>query len=352
MFKTIRKYTLGWSFVLGVILAVWLVPDQRLQKAVNKIDGYEAWFRKSNLKRKLLPMDLIRYGDMEQHYLESELLYDKVKVLCVILVRKRKNAAAANQTWSKQCNEKTFIYLQAENVQKVKLPIRPTRLESSWLLLCNAMRGMNTSLFHWALFVNDDTFAIPENLRRMVADVDYNKGHYLGHATTFWGSNYNAAQAGYALSKASIKSIQSRFNSIESCVAGGRFWKQEDYYLGKHLETLKVTPTDTRDYLGRTTFHGHSLIQLLTPGSLSALSITNYYSRSIFPTDKCCSPFTVTFQTVEADKMYTNYYMLYQLQVFYGEGHFGNLPAEYNPKKDGLVNILNIKHIVVFYLSL
>lgn len=354
MFKTISKYTLWWSFALGVILAVWLVPDQRLQKNVNEKeinikDGYEEWFRRSNLKRKLLPMDLIRYGDIGHHYLESELLYDKVKILCVILVRKRKNAAAVNQTWAKQCNEKTFIYLRSEHVQKVKLPIRQTKLESSWYLLCNAVRDINTSSFHWALFVNDDTFALPENVRRMVAGVDYNEGHYLGHATTFWGCNYNAAQAGYVLSKGSLQLIQSRFNSTETCAAGGRFWKQEDYYLGKHLATLNVTPTDTRDYLGRTTFHGHSLMQLLTPGSLSALSITNYYSRSIFPGNKCCSPFTVTFQTVEADKMYTNYYMLYQLQVF-RNGRFGNLPAEYNPKKDEQVMftfIANWQHCTV-----
>lgn len=341
MYKTITRYTFICSFILGALLGIVFYekknqPIPRSNHHPSTTDKYEKWFNELNLKRIPLSMDYIRYGKQKNINFESKFLYDRIKITCVILTRKRKNAAAANQTWAHQCNDKLFIYLQPEKVQKTKLPIRQTKLESSWHLLCDAIRTMNDS-FHWALFLNDDTFGIPENVRRMVAPLDSKKGFYLGHAIAFWGTEYNAAQAGYVLSKGSIELLQSRFNSTEACAAGGRFWRQEDYYLGKHLGTLGVFPVDTRDQMGHTTFHGHSLAQLLTPGSLSALSISNYFMRSVYPTDKCCSKYAVTFQTIEADKMYTNNYMLYQLEVFRG-GRFGNVRSYHKPEDDEIVS--------------
>lgn len=335
MYRTKARYTLLWSFVLGVLLGVYLHREKNLKPKSFKIfrDSYEEWFQRQNIKRTVLPMDLVRYGNYGTNYMESQFLYDKVKLMCVLLVRKRKNAAAANQTWAQHCNEKTFIYLQSEKVQKTKLPIRQTKLESSWHLLCDAIRGMNIT-FHWALFLNDDTFALPENVRRMVASLDYNEGHYLGHAITFWGTDYNVAQAGYILSRKSIELLRERFNSTAECVAGGRFWKQEDYYLGKHLASLGVHPKDTRDAHGLTTFHGHTLAQLLTPGSLPSLAFSNYYARSLYPATECCSTYAVTFQSVEADKMHTNHYLLYQLQVFHDGGTLGNMRSKHRPEDD------------------
>lgn len=80
---------------------------------------------------------------------------------------------------------------------------------------------------------------------------------------------------------------------------------------------------DTRDSADLSTFHRYNLAQLMFPGSLTTFA--DYYKYSIYPV-KCCSPDSVTFQTVEADKMYTNYYIIYSVQLFIN-GNLGNRPA-------------------------
>jgi hypothetical protein len=90
----------------------------------------------------------------------------------------------------------------------------------------------NKENLHWVLFVSDDIFAIPENLRYYVASLDYNEPHYLGSDITFWGKTYNVGEAGYVLSKGVIYALQMKFNSSESCLKSGKYWRNEDFYLG------------------------------------------------------------------------------------------------------------------------
>lgn len=234
MFTFFIRYTFLWSFVLGALLGIIIYNHNQphINKRESLHEKYEKWFQKNGLERSNIPMDIVRYG-VNRGKIEANHLYENVKLLCVLLVRKRKNAVAANNTWAKHCNDRLFIYLQSERVQKTMLPIRQEKIESSWHLLCEAIRNKVGLNFDWVLFVYDDTFAIPENVRKMVAALDADGGFYLGHAISFWGTVYNVGQAGYVLSRGSIRAIKERFNSTERCIAGGRFWKREDFYLGK-----------------------------------------------------------------------------------------------------------------------
>lgn len=109
--------------------------------------------------------------------------------------------------------------------------------------------------------------------------------------------------------------------------------------IGKHLASLNITPSDTRDSLGLATFHGFNLQKLFFPGSTI---LSNYYKYSVFPT-KCCSHRSSTFKVssrglvyyswkcvlfkvTDSDMMYTYYYLLYKLQIFTNE-HLENVPA-------------------------
>ena len=85
----------------------------------------------------------------------------------------------------------------------------------------------------------------------------------------FWGQVYNWADAGYALSKGTVKQLVKKFPSDQKCQEGGRFWKNGDWYLGKHLAEMGIEPEDTRDYLGRGRFNGYSFKKLLFPGAVS-----------------------------------------------------------------------------------
>lgn len=247
MSKFLIRYTLVWSFLFGAFLAIIVFHSTKkvpIKTVETYEDKYEKWFNKNNLKRTYLSADIAKYGQINKNLLESNYLYNHVSLICVILVRKRKNAVAASNTWAKHCNDIKFIYLQNEKVQKTMLPIRQEKIESSWHLLCDVIREI-PSKFQWSLFVFDDMFAIPENVRKMVAGLNADDGHYLGHAISFWGTTYNVGQAGYILSKGSVKALKNLFNSTEACIAGGRFWKQEDFYLGKSktssIRVLKIS---------------------------------------------------------------------------------------------------------------
>lgn len=104
---------------------------------------------------------------------------------------------------------------------------------------------------------------------------------------------------------------------------------------------MNITPTDTRDVRGLSTFHGFNLQKLFFPGSTLT---SNYYKMSVYPV-RCCSPHSITFkvllcyqivgfmgnfcvviQVADHDKMYSINYLLYTLQLF-ESGVLGNVPA-------------------------
>ena len=59
---------------------------------------------------------------------------------------------------------------------------------------------------------------------------------------------YNWGDAGYVLSRGAIdRLLDEKFPTAESCGDGGRFWKNGDWHLGRHLATLDIRPADTRD---------------------------------------------------------------------------------------------------------
>ncbi|XP_012270319.1 glycoprotein-N-acetylgalactosamine 3-beta-galactosyltransferase 1 [Orussus abietinus] len=302
--------------------------------STNKL-SYQEWLKNQNVETFRLDMDYRVYGPEKSRDLlqaESEWLKSKVHVTCVVFVERLKLARTIKSTWGKRCDKLHYFghTLSDAEVPVIKFPVN---LTSTWQLLCEAMNyvwnsakseKINQGKSQWVIFVKDDTMVIPENLRFMVAPLDDSKGHYLGHAVVLWGQVYNIAQAGYALSRGALQNMVDMFNTSEKCASSGKYWKKEDYYLGKHLSSLGIYPTDTRDEYLRGTFHGYSLQTLLwgvaRPGS--------YWTRALYPPGpECCSPKSITFGIGESDKMYTLNYLLYHLHVYVGPGIYGNKPA-------------------------
>lgn len=92
-------------------------------------------------------------------------------------------------------------------------------------------------------------------------------------------------------------------------------------FLGKHLRSMGIKPSDTRDSLQRGTFHGYSL-QILFWGIAKP---GQYWTRALYPPgDDCCSTRSVTFNAVDSSKMYTLNYFLYNFNTFLKPGIHGN----------------------------
>lgn len=335
-----------------IILQLW--------KRVNKTSDfnsitYYAWLAVQNLKLYNIDLDKYLYGPQEGNDVkrieetEWNWLRKRVSITCVVFVEKLKLGKSIKVTWGKRCNN---IYFFGHRVKDTELPIINVdiKIVSSWQLLCEAMNYIwndKADKLEWIIFVKDDTIIIPENLRYMVAPLDHRHDYYLGHPVILWGQTYNVAQSGYVLSRGTLDKVVQMFNTTEKCIRGGKYWKKEDYYLGKHLSSLGIRPSDTRDQYLRGTFHGYSLQNLLW----GVVKPDSYFTRAVYPIKgECCSPISVTFSVSEPDKMHTLNYLLYQLHVLNSESRFGNVPAEVAVREEDVWKIalqeeFNITHL-------
>lgn len=286
--------------------------------------SYKNFLQNQNVIVKSIDMDKKQYGpnDIED---ESHWLKTKIHITCVVTVEKIKLAKTINDTWASRCNKILYFSRNYENKKIPVIKIKK-RISSSWQMLCEIMHYIwrDADKLEWIIFVKDDTIVIPENLRHLVAHLDYNKSYYLGHPVMLWGQAYNVAQAGYVLSKGTLSKLMKTFDTNDKCLVGGKYWKKEDYDLGKNLKNLNIHPIDMRDDKKRGTFHGYSLQTLLfgvaKPGS--------YFTKALYPIgDDCCSSKSVTFNVAETNKVYTFNYILYYLNVYRQFGRYGSLLA-------------------------
>lgn len=205
---------------------------------------YNAWLAAQNVKLYKINLDEYVYGPKEKEKekdgektenVEWIWLSNQVSVTCVIFVEKLKLAKSIRDTWSKRCNN---VYFFGYNkVQDAQLPIINinAKIVSSWQLLCEVMNYIwnDMNKLEWIIFVKDNTMVVPENLRYIVAPLNYTDDYYLGHPVVLWGQPYNIAQSGYVLSKGALAKVVQMFNTSEKCIKSGKYWKKEDYYLGK-----------------------------------------------------------------------------------------------------------------------
>lgn len=203
-------------------------------------NSYEKWLKSQNMRSSKVDLDSYTYGT-EDKLLESEYLREKVKITCVVFVDKLKLAKATAETWGSRCNKLYFFgqHLEDSSLPVIKFKIK---LTSSWQLLCESMNyiwkdsGLNETDskngLEWTIFVKDDTIVLPENLRYILAPLNHEEDHYLGHAVTLWGQAYNVAEAGYVLSKSALRRVVKMFDNSDKCASGGKYWKKEDFYLG------------------------------------------------------------------------------------------------------------------------
>ncbi|KAJ9589591.1 hypothetical protein L9F63_017176 [Diploptera punctata] len=326
---TFEKSVFSIGVLIGVIIACLLIKSENetsiatsCQIRDSSIISYNDWFLKKDLKRYMVDYDLLSYGKNEQQgILESSFLYDSVRVLCVVFVTKGKNANAIRNTWGRQCNR--LVFFSTENITDISvIQLKP---KSSWHYLCDAIRyiwGSYGTDVHWILFAPDDLYVIPENLRYYIAHLDYNRTYYLGNDIIFWGQLYNDREAGYVLSIETIKLLQRKFNSSELCLKSGRYWKNDDFYLGKHLSEMGIYPIDTKDNNGCARFHRYNLNYVGAPHLYK--SPINKFIKQM--NAGCFSEHTITYNGIESDKFYLYYYLLYHVKVFSHGGILGNYP--------------------------
>lgn len=343
-----QKSLFGVGFLLGMLLAVVFHNYRQDLLSLDVQDlvefsydfAYEKWLFSIGLCSILLSPDENRYRqeytdnnetDVElavRPNTEAFFLHHHIPVVCIVFPTTVEGAVAVNNTWGQHCNQIKFYHHKLKNST---LPIKTISASSSFGLLCSVLLDLRREKipFQWLLFATDNTYVIPENFRYFVASFNSSEPHYLGHTMTYWNVLYNWKEAGYAISKGTVDILLNKFNDQEACAASGKYWKNEDWYLGKHLHSLGIDPVDTRDEYGKGRFNGYSFNRLLFPGSVSIFE--KYWKDSLYLSPdgpQCCSNHAISFNGILSNsKMYQLEYIFYHLRPFYSGGQLGNAPA-------------------------
>lgn len=228
----LRISTFLFGVLLGIIFAKICVYSNYEHSNVpvkKQIPSYQTWSTNQGLKRKPVSWDILRYGNRDIFQIESKILFKKIQVLCVIFIRNKKNFDSARNTWLQGCNNIQTIEIKGNKNKYIA--VKRTKENSSWVLLCQTLKII-TNQYNWYLILNDNTFAILENLRYFLAPYNSSETHYFGYPVKFWSTVYNSGQAGYVLSKGSLNAIQSNLRETECSKSA--YWNREDFYLGMY----------------------------------------------------------------------------------------------------------------------
>ena len=196
-------------------------------------------------------------------------------------------------TWGKRCNKLLFMSSKHDDkLPAVGLNIREGR-EWLWGKTRAAFQYIYDHHYNdadWFLKADDDTYVVVENLRHMLKPYDPKEPVYFGRRfKPYVPQGYMSGGAGYVLSQSALKKfVTEAMTSPSKCRQdpGGA----EDLEMGQCMQNIRVHAGDSRDNLGRETFHPFVPQHHLIPGMIPRDNWYweyNYYPPKEVHTDEC-----------------------------------------------------------------
>ena len=250
-------------------------------------------------------------------------LFKDVRILCWILTSPKTiklKGQAIKDTWGRRCNKLIFMSSEDDpSYPAVNLGV-PEGRENLWLKTKAAYKYVykhHRNDADWFLKADDDTFAVIENMRHFLSRFNPDEPHFIGRWFTPF-NGYNSGGAGYILSKGALKQFQRAANNPWKCP---QKHFAEDVAMGNCLAVYNIHPEDTRDNIGRQTFHPYNVEYHMIPGYITKDDWLHSYDK--YPVEvgpKCCSDHSITYHYVSREMMYVYDYFVHHLYP-YGVEH-------------------------------
>ncbi|KAH8378271.1 hypothetical protein KR093_010476, partial [Drosophila rubida] len=252
----------------------------------------------------------------------ADQLKKEVRVLCWVMTNPTNHKTKARhvkKTWGKRCNILLFMSsAKDDELPTVKLDVGEGR-ENLWRKVMEAFKYVYKHHYNdadWFYKVDDDTYAIVENLRYMLYPYNPETPVYFGFKfKPFVKQGYMSGGAGYVLSKEALRRfVVEGIPDPKKCQPSTA---PEDIEIGKCMEKLNVTAGDSRDWKGR-----GRMFPFVPEHHLIANSRDKkfwYWQYIFYKTDEGldgCSDNAISFHYIEPKMMYVMDYLIYHLKPY------------------------------------
>ncbi|OQR79949.1 hypothetical protein BIW11_02477 [Tropilaelaps mercedesae] len=267
------------------------------------VQSYIRWLHAEGVFRVVATRDKQKVGPQVA---EAQYLFDRVLIACIVFGSSRRQSRAIVGTWGRHCNSLDFV----------------ADFEDKYIPVTVSMKRLQENQNQWTFLTRDSTFAIIENLRRLVAPLNSSEVHYLGHAMRKTKQQarpnfsphltVNVVNGGIVLSQGAVFRLVYALGSDCQSKVETQLEDSIAILLGEN----EVPRPDTRDHLGRARFLARSLDKLLRPAGLSPYDSfvkDSIYASPIGP--MCCSPLAVSLADVDALEMHLWEYIIARMGV-------------------------------------